>query len=187
MRCARIKSKANDITDTDPVDGCAVSCNLFPLARADSRVQIAQLLCIAIAAICIFKLGVVAGVIVQPQRPAMPPARNGGCVQGVVILCARSICMIPVPSLWVLCTQFFQRPTVFCFQLLHVLRCSACKRLPDFCACKCRHSCCLTQHCHAKQAGQPSFDIPHFHIKPSFLIWGIMPSFGTFAISSYCS
>ena len=26
------------------------------------------------------------------------------------------------------------------------------------------------QHCHAKQTGQPSFDIPHFHIKPSFLV-----------------
>lgn len=28
------------------------------------------------------------------------------------------------------------------------------------------------QHCHAQQAGQPSFDIPHFHIKPSFLVFG---------------
>ena len=43
------------------------------------------------------------------------------------------------------------------------------------------------QHCHAKQAGQPSFDIPHFHIKPSFLVWGIVPSFGTPTVSSYCA
>ena len=43
------------------------------------------------------------------------------------------------------------------------------------------------QHCHAKQTGQPSFDIPHFHIKPSFLVLGIVPSFGTLTVSSYCA